>query len=64
MIFKQDEKAKPTAPAPTVEKKKTGGPIQFGTGRGPPVFKKGGAKGTALNKNEFPDFGDFPTIGG
>jgi len=27
------------------------------------VFKKGGAKGTALNKNEFPDFGDFPTIG-
>jgi len=28
------------------------------------VFQRGGTKGgAALNKSEFPDFGDFPTIG-
>jgi len=65
MILQAKQEAKPTAAAPAAEKKKAGGPIVFNTGKGPPVFRKGGTKGgTALNKNEFPDFGDFPTIGG
>lgn len=61
MVLRTKQEEKPTAPAPAAEKKKAGGPIVFN--KGPPVFRKGGAKGTALNKNEFPDFGDFPVIG-
>jgi len=61
MIFKKDgDQSKPLETAAPVKKKPTGGPINFSGGR-PPMFNRG--KQTALNKNEFPGLGDFPTMG-
>jgi len=62
-MFGKDKQATKVAAAPAAPKeKRTAANITFGRGSGPPVFRKGNAK-VAINKNEFPDLGDFPTMG-
>lgn len=42
--------------------KKATGPPRFDRAKGPPTFTRGGKGSVAINKNEFPDLGDFPSM--
>ena len=58
-IFKEDAKKEDPVAAPV---KKVTGPPRFDRAKGPPTFTRGGKGPAAINKNEFPDLGDFPSM--
>jgi len=62
-IFKEDPKKKMEGPvSENAPAKKATGPPRFDRAKGPPTFTRGAKGSAAINKNEFPDLGDFPSM--